>query len=45
MQESPGLKPGWLTENKPLSREKPKISLYKNLSNFLLKIGTKDTGQ
>ena len=45
MQKSPGLKPGWITEIKPLSWEKTNISLYKNLSNFLLKIGTKDTGQ
>ena len=31
MQESPGLKPDWLSENKPLSRKKPNILLYKSL--------------
>ena len=36
MQESPGLKPDWLAEIKPLSRKKPKISLYKSLSNILV---------
>ena len=45
MQESPGLKPDWLTEIKPLSRKKPNISLYKSLSKIWLLIGSKDTGQ
>ena len=45
MQESPGLKPDWLAEIKPLSRKKPNISLYKSLSKILLQIGSKDTGR
>ena len=45
MQESPGLKPDWLTEIKSLSIKKPNISLYKSLSKIWLLIGSKGTGQ
>ena len=43
MQESPSLKSDWLAENKPLSRKKPNISLYKSFSKILLQAGSKDT--
>ena len=45
MQESPGLKPDWLAEIKPLSRKKPNTLSYKSLSKIVLKIGSKDTGR
>ena len=45
MQESPDLKPDWLAEIEPLSREKPNISLYKSLSKILPQIGSKETGR
>ena len=35
MQESPGLKPDWITEIKPLSRKKPNVLLYKSLLRFV----------
>ena len=41
MQESPGLKPDWLTKIKPVSRKKPNISLYMSLSKMLLKLEVK----
>ena len=41
MQESPDLKPDWLAEIEPLSREKPNISLYKSLSKILCKLEVK----